>query len=105
MNPKNSTVAAALVGGYLLGKTGVAGLAVGAGLFLVGRKMDLDPWRLGRLVVESPTTAALGAQLRREVAEAAKAAAAEALGTWSPSGTLRTSSVPRARKGGGDGDE
>ncbi|MFF9342325.1 MULTISPECIES: hypothetical protein [unclassified Streptomyces] len=80
MNPKNTTVAAALVGGYLLGRTRKARLAMGVGLFLVGREADLDPRRIVRSIAASPAAGALVEQFRREVVEATMAAAAEALG-------------------------
>ncbi|MEU2549574.1 hypothetical protein ABZ618_29795 [Streptomyces roseolus] len=79
MNPKNTTVAAALVGGYLLGRTRKARLAMGVGLFLAGRKLDPDPRRIGRLIAASPATGALGEHFHREVIEATKTAATEAL--------------------------
>ncbi|MFF5505054.1 hypothetical protein [Streptomyces roseolus] len=80
MNPKNTSVAAALVGGYLLGRTRKARLAMGVGLFLAGRKLDLDPRRIGRLIAASPVASELGEQFRRDVVEATKTAAVDALG-------------------------
>ncbi|MGW7332340.1 hypothetical protein ACWGIU_27830 [Streptomyces sp. NPDC054840] len=79
MIPKNTTTAAALVGGYLLGRTKKARMAIGVGMFLAGRRLDLDPRRLGKLLAASPVTGALSEQIRRELFEATKSAAAQAL--------------------------
>lgn len=79
MPMKNTTTAAALVGGYLLGRTKKAKMAIGVGMFLAGRRLDLDPRRLGKLLAASPVTGALSEQIRRELFEATKSAAAQAL--------------------------
>ncbi|MFI6150841.1 hypothetical protein [Streptomyces sp. NPDC051109] len=79
MIPKNTTTAAALVGGYLLGRTKKAKMAIGMGMFLAGRRLDLDPRRLGKLLAASPVTGALSEQIRRELFEATKSAATQAL--------------------------
>lgn len=79
MTPKNTTTAAALVGGYLLGRTKKAKMAIGVGMFLAGRRLDLDPRRIGKLLAASPVTGALSEQIRRELFEATKSAAAQAL--------------------------
>ncbi|WP_079273083.1 hypothetical protein [Streptomyces sp. TN58] len=79
MIPKNTTTAAALVGGYLLGRTKKAKMAIGVGMFLAGRRLDLDPRRLGKLLAASPVTGALSEQIRRELFEATRSAAAQAL--------------------------
>ncbi|RST06870.1 hypothetical protein EF910_07740 [Streptomyces sp. WAC07149] len=79
MIPKNTTTAAALVGGYFLGRTKKAKMAIGVGMFLAGRRLDLDPRRLGKLLAASPVTGALSEQIRRELFEATKSAAAQAL--------------------------
>ncbi|MFI9115872.1 hypothetical protein [Streptomyces venezuelae] len=79
MTAKNSTIAAALVGGYLLGRTRKARMAVGVGMFLAGRRLDLDPRRIGKLLAASPVTGALSEQVRRELFEATKSAAARTL--------------------------
>ncbi|MFF1400663.1 hypothetical protein ACFVZD_43880 [Streptomyces sp. NPDC058287] len=79
MIPKNATTAAALVGGYLLGRTKKAKMAIGVGMFLAGRKLDLDPRRIGKLLAASPVTAALSEQVRGELFEATKSAATQAL--------------------------
>ncbi|MEU9923215.1 hypothetical protein AB0H51_18305 [Streptomyces griseoluteus] len=76
---KNAKIAAALVGGYVLGRTKKAKMAVGLGMFLAGKKFDLDPRRIGTLLAESPALAGLNAQVRKELVETTKAAATEAL--------------------------
>ncbi|GGR35489.1 hypothetical protein [Streptomyces roseolus] len=101
MNPKNTTVAAALVGGYLLGRTRKARLAMGVGLFLAGRKLDPDPRRIGRLIAASPAAGALGEHFRREVVEATKTAATEALAQRT---THLADSLRRRTKALGGGD-
>ncbi|MFJ3583353.1 hypothetical protein ACIPPS_14120 [Streptomyces sp. NPDC090127] len=79
MIQKNATTAAALVGGYLLGRTKKAKMAIGVGMFLAGRKLDLDPRRIGKLLANSPVTGALSDQVRRELVDATKSAATQAL--------------------------
>ncbi|BDH06322.1 hypothetical protein [Streptomyces seoulensis] len=76
---KNVKIAAALVGGYVLGRTKKAKMAIGLGMFLAGKKLDLDPRRIGTLLAESPALAGLNAQVRKELVETTKAAATEAL--------------------------
>ncbi|MEU7006624.1 hypothetical protein [Streptomyces sp. NPDC046332] len=79
MIPKNATTAVALVGGYVLGRTRKAKVAIGVGMFLAGRRLDLDPRRIGKLLAASPVTGALSDQVRRELVEATKSAATRAL--------------------------
>ncbi|MFF9852188.1 hypothetical protein [Streptomyces litmocidini] len=76
---KNARIGAALVGGYLLGRTRKARLALGFGLFLAGRRLDLDPRRVGRALASSPLVGNLNDQVRKELVEATKSAATEAL--------------------------
>ncbi|MGA5194036.1 hypothetical protein [Streptomyces exfoliatus] len=104
MTPKNTTVAAALVGGYLLGRTRKARLAMGVGLFLAGRKLDLDPRRIGRLIAASPATGALSEQVRRDVVEATKTAAAQALGKRTAHLAESLQKRTKALAGPSDGD-
>ncbi|MEU4081918.1 hypothetical protein DEJ45_33420 [Streptomyces venezuelae] len=54
-------------------------MAVGVGMFLAGRRLDLDPRRIGKLLAASPVTGALSEQIRRELFEATKSAAARTL--------------------------
>lgn len=76
---KNAKIAVALVGGYLLGRTKKAKMAMGLGLFLAGKKLDLDPRRLGKLIADSPALDGLNQQVRTELVEATRSAATEAL--------------------------
>lgn len=69
----------ALAGGYLLGRTKKAKLAIGFGMFLAGKKLPLDPRELGRLVSTSPVLAGLSNQVRGELLDATKSAASSAL--------------------------
>ncbi|MDI5964376.1 hypothetical protein [Streptantibioticus silvisoli] len=75
----NAKVGAALVGGYLLGRTKKAKLAIGLGMFLAGKKLDLDPRAIKRFVTDSPLIGALNTQVRDELVGATKAAASRAL--------------------------
>ncbi|WP_069169862.1 hypothetical protein [Streptomyces griseus] len=76
---KNAKIAAALVGGYLLGRTKKAKMAIGFGMFLAGKKLNLDPAQLGRMLAESPVLGTLNEQVRKEVVGATKTAATNAL--------------------------
>ncbi|PWI42932.1 hypothetical protein [Streptomyces sp. ICBB 8177] len=75
----NAKVGAALVGGYLLGRTKKARMAIGLGMFLAGRKISLDPQAIGRMVSESPLFEGLSAQARKQLVDATKNAATNAL--------------------------
>ena len=75
----NAKIGAALVGGYLLGRTRKAKAAIGLGMFLAGRKMSLDPQQIARKLADSPALSGLGDQARREIVDATKSAAATAL--------------------------
>lgn len=76
---KNSKIAAALVGGYLLGRTKKAKMAIGFGMFLAGKKLDLDPKKLATMVTNSPALSGLNEQVRTELVDATKTAATTAL--------------------------
>lgn len=76
---KNAKIGAALVGGYLLGRTKKAKLAVGFGMFLLGKKFDLDPRRIGRMLADSPALGPLNDQVRKELVDATRAAATKAV--------------------------
>ncbi|MGW1140987.1 hypothetical protein [Streptomyces zhihengii] len=76
---KNAKIAVALVGGYLLGRTKKAKMAIGLGMFLAGKKLDLDPRRIGKLIAETPALGGLSDQVRKELVEATKSAATQAL--------------------------
>ncbi|WP_405774397.1 hypothetical protein [Streptomyces sp. NBC_00859] len=75
----NGKIGVALVGGYLLGRTKKAKLAIGLGMFLAGKKLSLDPAQLGRMVADSPVLGSLNSQVRKELVEATKSAATSAL--------------------------
>ncbi|GES29980.1 hypothetical protein AB0G60_10450 [Streptomyces angustmyceticus] len=75
----NAKIGVALVGGYLLGRTKKAKMAIGLGLFLAGKKLNLDPRQLGTLVANSPVLAPLNDQVRKELVDATKSAAGAAL--------------------------
>lgn len=75
----NAKIGAALVGGYLLGRTKKAKLAIGFGMFLAGKKLSLDPKQLGRMLAESPLLGTVNDQVRKELVGATKTAAANAL--------------------------
>ncbi|MFE2378769.1 hypothetical protein [Streptomyces sp. NPDC059398] len=75
----NGKIGVALVGGYLLGRTKKAKLAIGLGMFLAGKKMSLDPAQLGKMLANSPVLGSLNSQVRKELVEATKSAATSAL--------------------------
>ncbi|MFG2589125.1 hypothetical protein OG379_14375 [Streptomyces sp. NBC_01166] len=75
----NAKIGAALVGGYLLGRTKKAKLAIGFGMFLAGKKLSLDPRQLGKLLADSPLVGGLNDQVRKELVGATKTAATKAL--------------------------
>ncbi|MEV6793464.1 hypothetical protein AB0M87_15990 [Streptomyces sp. NPDC051320] len=75
----NAKIGVALAGGYLLGRTKKAKMAIGLGMFLAGKKLSLDPAQLGRLVADSPALGRLNGQVRKELVEATKSAATSAL--------------------------
>ncbi|MBM7438988.1 hypothetical protein [Streptomyces sp. HB132] len=75
----NAKIGAALVGGYLLGRTKKAKLAIGFGMFLAGKKLNLDPKQLGRMLADSPLLGTVNDQVRNELVGATKTAATKAL--------------------------
>ncbi|MFJ8920249.1 hypothetical protein B046DRAFT_01458 [Streptomyces sp. LamerLS-316] len=75
----NAKIGAALVGGYLLGRTKKAKLAIGFGMFLAGKKLSLDPKQLGRMLADSPLLGGVSDQVRKELVGATKTAATNAL--------------------------
>lgn len=77
----NGKIAIAITGGYLLGRTKKAKLAIGLGMLLAGKKITLDPQQLARAVADSPLLSGLNAQARKELSGAAKTAATRALST------------------------
>lgn len=75
----NAKIGVALVGGYLLGRTKKAKMAVGLGMYLAGKKLNFDPKQLGKLVANSPVLGSLNDQVRKELVGATKTAATKAL--------------------------
>ncbi|MFD8920838.1 hypothetical protein ACFV0Y_23915 [Streptomyces sp. NPDC059569] len=75
----NVKIAVALAGGYLLGRTKKAKMAIGLGMFLAGKKLSFDPKQLGKLVANSPVLGSLNDQVRKELVDATKSAATNAL--------------------------
>ncbi|MGW9047207.1 hypothetical protein ACWGQL_32355 [Streptomyces lydicus] len=75
----NAKIGVALAGGYVLGRTKKAKLAIGLGMYLAGKKLNLDPKQLGKLVANSPVLGPLNDQVRRELVDATKSAATTAL--------------------------
>lgn len=75
----NGKVAVALVGGYLLGRTKKAKLAIGMGMFLAGKKVSLNPQQLAKMAANSPVLSGLNDQVRNELVDATKSAATKAL--------------------------
>ncbi|MFI6079440.1 hypothetical protein ACIBBB_00280 [Streptomyces sp. NPDC051217] len=75
----NAKIGVALVGGYLLGRTKKAKMAIGFGMFLAGKKLSFDPRQLGKLVGNSPVLGSLNDQVRKELVGATKTAATNAL--------------------------
>lgn len=100
---KNVKIGAALVGGYLLGRTKKAKLALGFGMFLVGKRLDLDPRQLGRMLADSPVLGSLNDQVRKELVDATKTAATKAVtqraGSLADSLQQRTQSLGAAPEG------
>jgi hypothetical protein len=76
---KNVKIGTALVGGYLLGRTKKAKLAIGFGMFLLGKRLDLDPRQIGRMLADSPVLGSLNDQVRKELVEATRTAATKAI--------------------------
>ncbi|MGW9080932.1 hypothetical protein [Streptomyces kronopolitis] len=75
----NAKIGVALVGGYVLGRTKKAKLAIGLGMYLAGKRLNLDPRQLGKLVANSPVLGPLNDQIRGELVDATKSAATSAL--------------------------
>ncbi|MFD5429552.1 hypothetical protein [Streptomyces sp. NPDC127084] len=75
----NVKIGVAVVGGYFLGRTRKAKLAIGLGMFLAGRKLNLDPRHIGKVLANSPVLGSLNEQVRRELVETTRSAATTAL--------------------------
>ncbi|MFI9646037.1 ABC transporter substrate-binding protein [Streptomyces sp. NPDC052040] len=73
----NAKIAAAVLCGYLLGRTKKAKLALSIGAMLAGSKVKPD--QLGKLLADSPLLGNVSEQVRTELAGAGKAAATNLL--------------------------
>ncbi|MER7831790.1 ABC transporter substrate-binding protein [Streptomyces sp. NPDC095602] len=73
----NGKIGAAVVGGYMLGRTRKAKLAMGLAMALAGSRVR--PGELGRQLARSPFLSQVNQQVRDELAGAGKAAAATVL--------------------------
>lgn len=69
----NAKIGTALLGGYLLGRSRKAKLALGLGALLAGSRMN--PGQVGKALQESPFVHTLTKQVRSELTGAGKAAA------------------------------
>lgn len=75
----NAKIAVALVGGYLLGRTKKAKMAIGLGMFLAGKKINLDPRELSRLAAASPLVSGLSDQVRKDLVDGTRTALTSAV--------------------------
>lgn len=75
----NGKIAVAVVGGYLLGRTKKAKLAVGLGMLLAGKKITLDPQQLKKSLAEAPLLSGLDSEVRKELVDATRQAATKAV--------------------------
>ena len=73
----NAKIGAALLGGYVLGRTRKAKLALGVGAALAGSRVN--PAQLGKTLQQSPFVNTLTKQVRTELTGAGKAAATSVL--------------------------
>lgn len=74
----NAKIGVAVVGGYMLGRTKKAKLALGLGMFLAGKKFALDGDAL-RKALNSPVIGELNGQVREQIVDATRSAAKDAL--------------------------
>ncbi|MFE7759841.1 ABC transporter substrate-binding protein [Streptomyces sp. NPDC057438] len=102
----NATIGAAVLGGYLLGRTKKAKLALGLGALLAGSQVR--PGQLGK-AVDAPFLGDLTRQIRTELTGAGKAAATSVLSSKADSlaGTLhdRTAGLRERAEGNGGQNE
>jgi hypothetical protein len=105
----NAKIGLALVGGYVLGRTKKARMALGLGMFLAGKRLRLDREALTGLLAGSPSLSGLRAQVRDEVlgatGTAAKGALTERVGRLADTLHRKTADLSgRSGGGGADGD-
>jgi hypothetical protein len=74
---KNAKIGTAVLGGYVLGRTKKAKLAIGLGALLAGSR--IRPGQLGKTLQGSPFVNTLTKQVRTELTDAGKAAATSVL--------------------------
>ncbi|KUL54456.1 hypothetical protein ADL22_03085 [Streptomyces sp. NRRL F-4489] len=94
----------ALAGGYVLGRTKKAKLALGLGMYLAGKRLSPDPKQWKQLVADSPLFGQLNDQVRRELVDATKSAATTAL-TRRMSGLADSLQERTKELGGGEAAE
>ncbi|MFE2595761.1 hypothetical protein ACFXCZ_04525 [Streptomyces sp. NPDC059396] len=75
----NSKVGAAVLGGYALGRAKKGKLAIALGLWLMGKRINIDPRQIGTAIARSPALGGLGGQARENLLEAGKSAAGTVL--------------------------
>ncbi|MBP2066940.1 peptidoglycan hydrolase CwlO-like protein [Streptomyces iranensis] len=75
----NGKITVAVVGGYLLGRTKKAKLAIGLGMLLAGKKISLDPQQLKKSLAQAPLLSGLNSEVRKELADATRQAATKAV--------------------------
>ncbi|MCA6093257.1 ABC transporter substrate-binding protein [Streptomyces sp. SCA3-4] len=73
----NAKIGAAVLGGYVLGRTKKAKLAIGLGTLLAGSRVK--PGQLGKTLAQSPFLGNVNEQVRKELLSAGKAAATSVL--------------------------
>ncbi len=71
----NAKIALAVGGGYMLGRTKKAKLAIGLGMWLAGKKINLDPKQLSGLIGQVPALGGLSEQVRGNLVGVGKQAA------------------------------
>ena len=75
---QGAKIAAAVVGGYILGRRKKAKLAIALGLYLAGKKLNIDPRQLANTLIkqlgDAPQVAALREQAQGELASVGKTA-------------------------------
>lgn len=75
----NAKIGIALAGGYVLGRTKKAKVALGLGMYLAGKKFDLNPAGLRNVLAGSPVLGELRGQAGEQLLTATKTAAKDAL--------------------------
>lgn len=75
---ENAKITLAVVGGYVLGRRKKAKLAIGLGLYLAGKKLNIDPKRIADVLMrqlgDSPQLAAVREQAQGQLASVGKVA-------------------------------